>query len=223
MKKIPTLLLLICLSIFVSGQNIYQADTLYMDITVQQADTLIQAHTADTNFIIIDVRTPAEYNNGFIEDAININYYAASFSATIDTLDRNKIYLVYCASGSRSAKARDTMIVKHFVTVYNMLGGTSAWVGAGYTLNFPTETTESFLDDPMHIFPNPVTDRFLIDGLENNYCSGEIHIYNSAGKLCLSTNSPDNAPIDISDLPPGVYSVRILTCDTSFTQKIIKL
>jgi rhodanese-related sulfurtransferase len=164
MKKIYALLTVSFLIIFsVSGQNTNQTDTLYANITVQQADTLIQAHVADTNFIILDVRTPSEYSGGFIEDAININYYAVNFGALIDTLNRDKIYLVYCGSGNRSAKARDTMITKHFVTIYNMLGGTSAWVGAGYTLNMPTQLTELLSENLTQIFPNPVTENSVLD------------------------------------------------------------
>ena len=38
-------------------------------------------------------------------------------------LDKNKVYLIYCASGSRSGNAHDTMRSQGFHEVYNMLGG----------------------------------------------------------------------------------------------------
>ncbi|MFH0866431.1 MAG: rhodanese-like domain-containing protein [Bacteroidota bacterium] len=218
-------LITIVISLSVAGQTVKQTDTLYMDITVQQADTLIQAHVADTNFIIIDVRTPSEYNNGFIEDAININYYAANFSALIDTLNRNKIYLLYCGSGSRSAKARDTMIVKHFVTVYNMLGGMNAWLSAGYPVNMPTVINSSFdASEDIFVYPDPATD-YIMTNFKSEPGNNDVIlcIYNMDGTLCsmIQNYSPENK-INIDHLANGIYHLMLIKEKNIIHEEFIK-
>lgn len=223
MKKLLLLLGALLMTSFIHAQNTFQTDTLYMNISVQQADTLIQNHVADTNFIIIDVRTPSEYNGGYIEDAININYYAANFGAILDTLDKNKIYLVYCGSGNRSAKARDTMIAKHFVTVYNMLGGVSAWTTAGYSLNMPTTVAENFSVNSINIYPNPVSDVSSVDasGIPGTKV---MSIFNSCGEMIRSSIINGSAPvlIESNDFEEGMYFIRITNeQNTSIIKKIM--
>ena len=86
------------------------------------------------NFTIIDVRTPEEYAAGHIPAAINRDYKSPTFKDDIAKFDRSKIYLVYCASGGRSASARDMMIELGFQQIYNMSGGITAWIAQGLPL-----------------------------------------------------------------------------------------
>jgi rhodanese-related sulfurtransferase len=102
------------------------------DISVSQAFELIQNNRDNENFIILDVRTLQEYREAHLEDAINIDYYSEDFQDRLSGLDKNKIYLVYCQSGNRSANAAAIMINLGFVELYNMLGGITAWISAGY-------------------------------------------------------------------------------------------
>jgi len=53
-------------------------------------------------------------------------------SSDLDSLDKDKIYLVYCRAGSRSAKASQIMSDLKFKKIYNMDGGFDTWYGAGY-------------------------------------------------------------------------------------------
>jgi len=197
-----------------SGFSDKQTDTLIKNISVVQADSLIQANTLNPNFIIIDVRTPSEYSNGFIQGAININYYAVNFGAIIDTLDRNKMYLVYCGSGSRSAKARDTLQKKHFVTVYNMLGGAGAWVSAGY----PMVTATSILainksGISTEIYPNPVTDVSTIEisGIENTI--SVIEIFDLFGRKIKSISITNKISINRNEFDSGIYLYNVIAGD----------
>lgn len=88
------------------------------------------AQMKNENAVILDVRTPEEYSAGHIPHAILINYNAPDFSARIDSLSKNKTYLVYCAVGGRSAKASTMMTEKGFKDVYNLEGGFTQWNGA---------------------------------------------------------------------------------------------
>jgi rhodanese-related sulfurtransferase len=220
MKKIfPLLFVMIALSSF--SQQTYQTDTVHKDISVQQADSLIQANTGNPDFIIIDVRTPSEYSGGYIIGAININYYATDFGAIIDTLNRDKMYLLYCGSGNRSAKARDTMIKKHFVTVYNMLGGMGAWLAAGY----PTSTTTSlycnFSDEvKVQIFPNPVTDISTIEITAVPEQTFTVEIYDAQGRFLnrIASNINNEFLIDKNSYEAGIYLFRVLSDNKTFNQ-----
>jgi len=100
-----------------------------VDITAAEAQALIET---DSLLVIIDVRTPAEYNSGHIANAVNIDFRAGSFISTVDTLDKLKTYLVYCRSGNRSRSAAELMIEQQFSLLYNMLGGIDQWKGQGY-------------------------------------------------------------------------------------------
>ena len=59
--------------------------------------------------IVIDVRTPEEYDAGHIDGAKLIDVQAASFADDIAGLDPEGQYVVYCRSGNRSAQAAAEM------------------------------------------------------------------------------------------------------------------
>ncbi len=101
------------------------------DITPQEAVSLIQNNQNNPDFIILDVRTPEEVAEGYIKDAINIDYYSKSFRDELDQLDKNQTYLIYCRSGGRSGNAREIMAELNFREVYNILGGFLRWQAEG--------------------------------------------------------------------------------------------
>jgi rhodanese-related sulfurtransferase len=59
--------------------------------------------------VVIDVRTPEEYDAGHIEGAQLLDIQSASFAAGVEQLDPEQTYVVYCRSGNRSATATDQM------------------------------------------------------------------------------------------------------------------
>ncbi|MGD1980905.1 MAG: rhodanese-like domain-containing protein [Flavobacteriaceae bacterium] len=76
---------------------------------------------------LIDVRTPSEYEGGYIGTARNINYNATDFAEQVSKLDRDKPVLVYCAVGGRSARAAKVFESLGFKTIYDLKGGYNAW------------------------------------------------------------------------------------------------
>ena len=102
------------------------------NISVADANTLIQKNANNPDFTIIDVRTQGEYQDGHIKDAINIDVDSGSFKTDVSSLDTTKTYLVYCQTGVRSANASAQMVGLGFQHVYNMTGGISDWTAAGY-------------------------------------------------------------------------------------------
>jgi rhodanese-related sulfurtransferase/thioredoxin-related protein len=81
--------------------------------------------------VILDVRTPAEFAAGHILGAMNLDVTAPDFEQKAALLDRNKIYLVHCATGVRSARACDKLNQLDFPNLYNLPGGFRAWAKAG--------------------------------------------------------------------------------------------
>ncbi|HAD34512.1 MAG TPA: thioredoxin [Chitinophagaceae bacterium] len=84
--------------------------------------------------LIIDVRTPQEFADGHLANAININYNSADFEEQLDKLPKNKPIFIYCLSGGRSGSALQSFSKKGFKTVYNMQGGILQWKAKNYPL-----------------------------------------------------------------------------------------
>ncbi len=97
------------------------------NISPEDARELIKKYVDDDNFVILDVRTPAEFKAGRLDNSTNLDYYAKTFQKGLDTLDKEKTYLVYCRSGNRSGKTLRFMKKLNFHKAYNMTGGISAW------------------------------------------------------------------------------------------------
>lgn len=98
-------------------------------MNLRQEDWVAQLE-ADTNAVILDVRTEDEWNDGFIENAINIDIYKGQgFIYALEELDKSKNYYVYCKAGGRSQQACDIMNELGFENTYNLVGGMLQWSG----------------------------------------------------------------------------------------------
>jgi rhodanese-related sulfurtransferase len=206
--------LLAILTIFLATAQVARSNS-YKTITAEKADTLIRNHQGSPDFVILDVRTPAEYLNERIDKSRNLDVNATYFNDSIDKLDKNKIYFVYCGSGSRSITASTRMIAKNFKTVYNLQGGLSAWKSAGYpTVKGSGSGIDSNLLTSLivKIYPNPVVDlsTLEIDG----FTEGEVkvEILNALGSLVLSRKMVPGRAITLNgrDLSPGLYFYRLV-------------
>jgi rhodanese-related sulfurtransferase len=80
---------------------------------------------------ILDVRTPEEVAEGHLLGSTTVNFLSPEFSKEVEALNKNKIYLLYCRSGSRTRKAADAMQKMGFKHVYMLEGGINAWKEAG--------------------------------------------------------------------------------------------
>lgn len=80
---------------------------------------------------IVDVRTPEEVAEGHLVGARTVNFLGANFNSEVQELNKNKTYLLYCRSGSRTPKAADAMQKMGFKHVYMLDGGITAWKEAG--------------------------------------------------------------------------------------------
>ncbi|MFN4083815.1 MAG: rhodanese-like domain-containing protein [Bacteroidia bacterium] len=78
------------------------------------------------NAVLLDVRTPGEFNGGTIPGAINMDIMSYDFHDKVGSLDKNKTYFVFCRSGNRSGQAC-SMMSKMGLKSYNLAGGIGAW------------------------------------------------------------------------------------------------
>ena len=102
------------------------------DIGVQEAFELIQSNQGNPDFVIVDIRTPEEFNEGHIENAVNIDFYSETFRKELDKFDKSKTYFIYCRSGNRSGKAMPVMKELGFQEVYNLSAGIKDWIAKGF-------------------------------------------------------------------------------------------
>ncbi|NNE10756.1 MAG: rhodanese-like domain-containing protein [Ilumatobacter sp.] len=91
------------------------------------------AITADppADLVVLDVRTPAEYAEGHLGDAIVLDFYEPDFADRLAQLDRDVPYVLYCRSGNRSGQTREMMAELGFTDVADVDGGILAWADAG--------------------------------------------------------------------------------------------
>ena len=98
-----------------------------MDIS---QDEWAEGLAADANAVVLDVRTEAEFDEGIIPNAINIDIYKGQgFIYKLEELDKSKTYYVYCRSGASSGQACKIMNELGFEKAYNLVGGILAWEG----------------------------------------------------------------------------------------------
>ena len=93
-----------------------------------------QAKTQESGVITLDVRTPGEFMEGHLVNAINIDVENPSFGTEIAKLDKTATYAVYCRSGRRSASAISTMKDAGFTNMFNLNAGVQEWAQAGLPL-----------------------------------------------------------------------------------------
>ena len=86
---------------------------------------------AKKEVVVLDVRTPGEFSAGHIGGATNIDFQSGDFSERLAKLDREKTYLVHCASGGRSTRALPQFSKLGFKRVVHLDGGFKAWQAAG--------------------------------------------------------------------------------------------
>lgn len=81
--------------------------------------------------VVLDVRTPAEFAEGHIAGAKNIDFKGAGFQDQVAKLDRSTPYLLHCRSGNRSGQSLPTFKSLGFEQIYHLDTGFQDWSGQG--------------------------------------------------------------------------------------------
>lgn len=85
-----------------------------------------------SQWLILDIRTPEEFAQGRLRNATLMNFYDADFKAKLEQMNRHQPTILYCGSGSRSGQALEIMRELGFKNVYEVRGGLLAWQAAGF-------------------------------------------------------------------------------------------
>jgi rhodanese-related sulfurtransferase len=132
--KLSVALVVILLSMTAAVNAVGTGSAGIVSVTAKQASELIATNRENGDFVVLDIRTPAEFKAGHLPRARMVDYYSPGFSKTIRQLDTTKTYLVYCRSGNRSSRSMRIFKGLKFQTVYHMNRGLIGWNSAGLKL-----------------------------------------------------------------------------------------
>ncbi len=110
----------------------------YQDISVQELMTKIENKD---DIIILDVRTPEEFEEGYIEGAILIPFQEVEQRHKELNAPTDKEIIVYCKAGVRSKKGAQKLTELGYTNVKEMGAGIDGWAKAGGDITKPTTTT----------------------------------------------------------------------------------
>ena len=97
-------------------------------------DTFLALMANKPEALLLDVRTPEEWNDGHLEGASHADYWGdeQAFQAAMDAIPRDRPVLVYCAGGGRSGLTAKELIKAGHHEVYNLENGISGWIAEGH-------------------------------------------------------------------------------------------
>ncbi|HON53206.1 MAG TPA: thioredoxin domain-containing protein [Bacteroidales bacterium] len=124
MKQVFVLLLLATTSVF--AQN-------YTNVSASEFKSLIEKK----NGVIADIRTPAEFERGYIPGATLYNSQDPNIGTLLLSIPKTKPVYVYCYSGARSRQIATFLANNGYTQVYNLQRGLIDWNSMGYTLQTP--------------------------------------------------------------------------------------
>lgn len=116
--------------LFIAG--VFYAQTNLSNVSNVDAATF-KKYIATQTGPLIDLRTTDEIKSkGMIKGATHIDFLGKDAEAEIAKLDKNKVYLIYCAGGGRSADCAALMQKEGFKRVINLEKGFDDWKKKGY-------------------------------------------------------------------------------------------
>jgi rhodanese-related sulfurtransferase len=123
MKKLILLLLAVMMFTACGQDNPNSQEAVYMNITAQEAREIMDT---EEGYIILDVRTQAEYDEKHISGAILIPDYEIKERAEEELTDKDQLILVYCRSGRRSKLAAEALVELGYTNIKEF-GGIIDW------------------------------------------------------------------------------------------------
>lgn len=137
MKKIVLLFITISTLISCKSQTkepVEKNESTKVEQTIKEVKNIIQVldvtsykNAINNDVQLVDVRTPKEYNQGFIKNAKNIDYFSDDFKTQFESYNKEQPIYLYCRSGGRSGKASKILKELGFKEIYDLKGGYLAW------------------------------------------------------------------------------------------------
>ena len=123
MKTLVFLLLAVMLLTACGQDKENDQGAVYMNITAEEAKRIMDS---EEGYIILDVRTQEEYDQGHIPGAIVISHEEISEKAEEVLTDKDQLILVYCRSGRRSKIAAEALVELGYTNIKEF-GGIIDW------------------------------------------------------------------------------------------------
>ena len=123
MKKLVFLLLAVMMLTACGQDTEKDQGAVYMNITAEEAKQIMDS---EEGYIILDVRTQEEYDQGHIPGAILISHEEIAEKAEDVLTDKNQLILVYCRSGRRSKIAAEALVELGYTNIKEF-GGIIDW------------------------------------------------------------------------------------------------
>lgn len=123
MKKLILLFLAVMLLTACGQDNENDQGAVYVNITAEEAKQIMDS---EEGYIILDVRTQEEYDQGHIPGAILISHEEIAEKAEDVLTDKNQLILVYCRSGRRSKIAAEALVELGYTNIKEF-GGIIDW------------------------------------------------------------------------------------------------
>jgi len=173
------------------------------NIQVKEFKALIDQEDA----LIIDVRTPEEFQSGHIKEATNIDFYANNFIEKLKVVRKDVPVYVYCRSGGRSASAARKMEELGFIKVYNLDGGIGGWNAANYMT--VTSKKEKKLNSP----------QFTVLEIQNILNDNQIVLIDFSTEWCVPCKKMK--PI-IQEIEKENPKIKVVFIDADINKELIK-
>jgi rhodanese-related sulfurtransferase len=125
MNSLKKRILMIALIVFSGSLQVIQAQEGAPKLSPKEFQD--QANKKKKN-VILDIRTPEETVEGYIEGAVFVDFLAGDFEEEISKLNKKKTYYVYCRSAKRTIPATEKMMAMGFKKVYMLEGGLNNWM-----------------------------------------------------------------------------------------------
>ena len=116
-------MLLISLSLFGMTACSDNNANSYEQISPKEAKTIMDSQS---DYIILDVRTSEEFDEGHIADAVLLDYEDVRSKAHVVLPDKDALILVYCRSGRRSKIAAEELVKLGYTNIKEF-GGIIDW------------------------------------------------------------------------------------------------
>ncbi|WP_192820480.1 rhodanese-like domain-containing protein [Rufibacter sp. LB8] len=97
---------------------------------IQPSQLAAQLKTNPQNFVLLDVRTPKEYQVSHLTGARFLHYNKVS-DKQLKALPKDKTMVVYCSVGYRSERLGEKLLALGYKNVVNLYGGLFQWVNEG--------------------------------------------------------------------------------------------
>ena len=125
-RKILMSIIVLSISMFCYAYTGFskQINTIIADGAVSSSELKELIDSNNTEYLLIDVRTEAEYKSGHIPNSILIPY--TEIQDHTKRIPKNKLIIVYCRSGRRSGIAREKLLELGYKNVINF-GGKNLW------------------------------------------------------------------------------------------------